>query len=56
MNITVDGYQIFCDYDEALARQNKIKVVINCRYSRSLKYIEVYNRAFDVGMDISNPN
>ena len=56
MNISVDGYQIFCDYDEALARQNKIKVVVNCRYQRSLKYIEVYNRAFDVGMDISNPN
>lgn len=56
LNISVDGYQIFCDYDEALARQNKIKVVINCRYQRSLKYIEVYNRAFDVGMDITNPN
>lgn len=56
MNVTVDAYQIFCDYDEALARQNKIKVVVNCRYSRSLKFIEVYNRAFDVGMDISNPN
>lgn len=56
LNVSVDGYQIFCDYDEALARQNKIKVVINCRYQRSLKYIEVYNRAFDVGMDITNPN
>lgn len=56
MNVTVDAYQIFCDFDEALARQNKIKVVVNCRYSRSLKFIEVYNRAFDVGMDISNPN
>lgn len=56
MNVTVDAYQIFCDFDEALARQNKIKVVINCRYSRSLKFIEVYNRAFDVGMDITNPN
>lgn len=56
MNVSVDGYQIFCDYDEALARQNKIKVVVNCRYQRSLKYIEVYNRAFDVGMDITNPN
>lgn len=56
MNVTVDAYQIFCDYDEALARQNKIKVVVNCRYSRSLKFIEVYNRAFDVGMDITNPN
>ncbi len=56
MNVTVDAYQIFCDYDETLARQNKIKVVINCRYSRSLKFITVVNRAFDTGMDISNPD
>lgn len=53
MNYTVDAYTISCVYDEALARQNKIKVVVNVRYSRSLKFIEVYNNAFDVGMDIS---
>lgn len=53
MAYTVDAYQVFCDYDEDLARQNKIKVVINVRYARSLKFIEVYNNAFDVGMDIS---
>lgn len=52
-SFSVDDYQIFCDYDEALARQNKVKVIINVRYSRSLKYINVINRAFDVGMDIS---
>jgi hypothetical protein len=51
---SVDDYQIFCDYDEALARQNKVNVVINVRYQRSLKYINVLNRAFDVGMDISS--
>ena len=55
MNITVDAYQIFCDYDEALARQNKIKVVVQARYSRSLKFIDCYNVSFDVGMDISSP-
>ena len=54
MVYSVDAYQVFCDFDEILARQNKIKVVVNVRYSRSLKYIEVYNRAFDVGMDISS--
>lgn len=54
MSYTVDGYQIFCDYDENLARQNKIKVVVNVRFSRSLKYIEVVNQFFDVGMDISS--
>ena len=53
MVYTVETYQIFCDYDEVLARQNKIKVCVNVRYQRSLKYIEVYNNAYDVGMDIS---
>lgn len=56
MEYTVDAYQIFCDYDEALARQNKIKVVINVRYQRALKFVTVVNNAFDVGMDISNPD
>lgn len=53
MIYTVDDYKIFCEYDEVLARQNKIKVRVAVRYSRSLKYIEVINDAFDVGMDIS---
>lgn len=55
MGYTVDAYQIFCDYDEDLARQNKIKVVINVRFSRSLKYVNVVDNFFDVGMDISSP-
>lgn len=56
MEYSCDAYEIFCDYDEALARQNKIKVVVNVRYQRALKFIEVYNNAFDVGMDITNPD
>jgi hypothetical protein len=55
MEYTVDAYQIFCDYDEDLARQNKIRVVINVRFTRSLKYINVVDNFFDVGMDISSP-
>lgn len=55
MVYTVDAYQIFCNYDEDLARQNKIRVVINVRFSRSLKYINVVDNFFDVGMDISSP-
>ena len=55
MEYTVDAYQIFCNYDEDLARQNKIRVVINVRFSRSLKYINVVDNFFDVGMDISSP-
>ena len=56
MNFSVDAYQIFCDFDEVLARQNKIKIVVNIRFSRSLKFITIYENLFDVGMDISNPN
>lgn len=54
MEFTTNGYQIFCDYDEDLARQNKVKVVINVRFDRSLKYVNVVNNFFDVGMDISS--
>lgn len=56
MEYSVDQYMVFCNFDEALARQNKIKVVVNVRYPRSLKVVEVYNQAYDVGMDISNPD
>jgi hypothetical protein len=56
MEYSVDQYMVFCNFDEALARQNKIKVVVNVRYQRSLKIIEAYNQAYDVGMDISNPD
>lgn len=56
MEYSVDAYQIFCEYDEVLARQNKVKVVVNVRYQRALKFIECINNAFDMGMDISNPN
>ena len=56
MEYSVDAYQVFCNYDEVLARQNKIKVVVNVRYQRALKFIEVVNNSFDVGMDISNPD
>lgn len=56
MEYSIDAYQIFCDYDEVLARQNKIKVVVNVRYQRALKFVECYNQSYDVGMDISSPD
>ena len=56
MEYSCDAYEVFCNYDEALARQNKIKVVVNVRYQRALKFIECFNQAFDLGMDISNPD
>ena len=51
MNYTVESYNIICNYDEALARQNKIKVVVQVRFSRSLKFIDVYAEYYDVGME-----
>ena len=55
MSYTVEAYQIFCKYDEALARQNKVNVVINVRFFRALKYVNVYDVLYDTGADISEP-
>lgn len=49
-----DEVKVFCNYDEALARQNKIRVVINIRFARALKFVTVVDRYFDTGMDISS--
>lgn len=48
MEYNVDGYLVTCNYDEALARQNKIKVKVEVRYQRALKYIEVFNEAMEI--------
>ena len=50
MDYNIDGYRITCKYDEVLARQNKIKVRVEVRYQRALKYIDVYSEALDLGM------
>ena len=50
MDYNIDGYKITCKYDEVLARQNKIKVRVEVRYQRALKYIDVYSEALDLGM------
>lgn len=55
MNYTVENYNIICNYDEALARQNKIKVIVQVRFSRSLKFIDVYAEYYDVGMEFEEP-
>lgn len=49
MEYNIDGYRITCKYDEVLARQNKIKVRIEVRYQRALKYIDVINEAYEIG-------
>ena len=56
MEYTIDAWESFVPYDEDLARQNKVKVTINVRFQRSLKYILVYENLLDVGMDVTNPN
>lgn len=50
MEYNIDGYRITCTYDEILARQNKIKVRVEVRYQRALKYIDVINDAYDLGV------
>jgi len=50
MEYNIDGYRITCKYDEILARQNKIKVHIEVRYQRALKYIDVINDAYEIGL------
>ena len=49
-----EAFQVFCDYDPVLARQNKIKVCINVRFARALKFVNVLLQYFDTGMDISS--
>ena len=55
MTYSCDSYRIFCPYDASLARQNKVHVVINVRFFRSLKEIEIWNSYFDASMEIDNP-
>lgn len=50
MEYNIDGYRITCKYDEILARQNKIKVHVEVRYQRALKYIDVINDAYEIGL------
>ena len=52
MSYTVDAYQITIASinNDELARQNKVRVLVEVRYPRSLKFVEVYNEAYDMGM------
>lgn len=55
MTYSCDSYQIFCTTTPELSRQNKVNVVVNVRFFRTLKYVNVYDCLFDAGTDISNP-
>lgn len=52
MTYTISAYRItIADINnDELARQNKVRVLVEVRYARAAKYIEVYNYAYDVGM------
>ena len=54
MEYNIDGYRISCKYDEVLARQNKIKVHVEVRYQRALKYIDVINDAYEISLPFEN--
>lgn len=52
----VDAYRITIDEtnnDDSIIRANKMQVLVEVRYQRSLKYVIVYNTAYDIGMDFT---
>lgn len=54
MQYTIDAYRITIDETNnpvEVQRQNKMKVLVEIRFARALKYVEVYNNFFDVGME-----
>jgi hypothetical protein len=55
MTYTCEAYQIFAPFDAMLARKNTVHIVVNVRFARDLKYIEVWNCYYDTMEDISQP-
>lgn len=55
MSYTIDDYLItIADINTTTDQQaNRMKVLIEVRYQRSLKYVVVYNEALDMGMDFT---
>lgn len=52
----VDDYKITINETNnptSIQLQNKMRVLVEVRYQRSLKYIEVFNDALDLGMDFN---
>ena len=55
MLYTIEDYRITIsdvNTDED-RRANRMRVLVEVRYSRSLKYVVVYNEAFDMGMEFT---
>lgn len=56
MNFTVSDYRITINESNnptEVQRANKMKVLIECRFQRDLKYVEVVNNLYDVGMEFT---
>lgn len=56
MSYTIDSYRITINETnnpEEIQQQNKMQVLVEVRYQRALKYVEVYNQAYDTGLDFS---
>ena len=52
----VDGYLITINAENnpvEIQRQNKMRVLVEVKFARALKYIEVFNDALDMGMDFT---
>lgn len=57
MTYTIDAYRIIIDETNnpvEIQRQNRMKVLVQVRYQRALKYVDVYNNAYDIGMPFSD--
>lgn len=55
MTYTIDAYRIIIDETNnpyEIQRQNRMKVLVQVRYQRALKFIDVVNTAFDIGMPL----
>lgn len=53
MSYTIEAYQITIDESNnpvEIQRRNQVKVLVEVRYMRAAKYIDVYHNIFDVGM------
>jgi hypothetical protein len=52
-----DDYKVICADDtlnnDAVKNKNELKVIVKARFNRSIKYIEVVNQVYPIGVDFS---
>lgn len=57
LTYTIDAYRITVDESNnpvQLQRQGKIHILVEVRYQRALKFVEVFNDAYDLGMEFDS--